>query len=409
MEELSWAEMQDAIPSKLGPSLPLFVELGLTITFLVLYGFLFGLVFIQLILILYYGHKRFSYQTVFLFTCLIWAGLRTTLFSFYINNTIEVDTMKIFCYWFFFSFPVCLQFYTLCLLVLYFAQVMCKLKARINPQSHNKQIQYIRVTFAIIMGLFLAMNLSSAILSRVYPNSVALIRVRVCLSGLLFIVAGGFLAYLIWKLSRMSFVGSVLLESRGATLCQTSTACVFIILLYVSRAVYNLIAITTTICPSFGYNWINVSDQADMISTLKGLRYLSFGVVLFIWEFLPTFIVVIFFRVRKFAAKVSTPEDTSCRKTESRTYFFDNPRRYDSDDDLTRTHSSTNATPSDYLRDNLSIPSTPISSVPHVGYGTIIRSSSYPSGYGIPGTTPPMLFAGIPGNVNLGGYGDATD
>ncbi|XP_033641628.1 integral membrane protein GPR137B-like isoform X2 [Asterias rubens] len=366
MEELSWAEMQDAIPSKLGPSLPLFVELGLTITFLVLYGFLFGLVFIQLILILYYGHKRFSYQTVFLFTCLIWAGLRTTLFSFYINNTIEVDTMKIFCYWFFFSFPVCLQFYTLCLLVLYFAQVMCKLKARINPQSHNKQIQYIRVTFAIIMGLFLAMNLSSAILSRVYPNSVALIRVRVCLSGLLFIVAGGFLAYLIWKLSRMSFVGSVLLESRGATLCQTSTACVFIILLYVSRAVYNLIAITTTICPSFGYNWINVSDQ-------------------------------------------STPEDTSCRKTESRTYFFDNPRRYDSDDDLTRTHSSTNATPSDYLRDNLSIPSTPISSVPHVGYGTIIRSSSYPSGYGIPGTTPPMLFAGIPGNVNLGGYGDATD
>ena len=65
--------------------------------------------------------------------------------------------------------------------------------------------------------------------------------------------------------------------------------------------------------------------------------------------------------------------------------------------------------PSSYLRDNLSIPSTPISSVPHVGYGTIIRSSSYPSGYGIPGTTPPMLFAGIPGNVNLGGYGDATD
>ena len=45
-----------------------------------------------------------------------------------------------------------------------------------------------------------------------------------------------------------------------------------------------------------------------MISTLKGLRYLSFGVVLFIWEFLPTFIVVIFFRVRKFAAKVVSCE-----------------------------------------------------------------------------------------------------
>ena len=43
--------------------------------------------------------------------------------------------------------------------------------------------------------------------------------------------------------------------------------------------------------------------QADM-GYLKGARFLVFGVVLFVWEFLPTFIGVIFFRVKKFASRV---------------------------------------------------------------------------------------------------------
>ena len=31
----------------------------------------------------------------------------------------------------------------------------------------------------------------------------------------------------------------------------------------------------------------------------KNYGYLSFGVVLFVWEFLPTFFVVVFFRVKR--------------------------------------------------------------------------------------------------------------
>ncbi|XP_038078925.1 integral membrane protein GPR137B-like [Patiria miniata] len=406
---VGWTSLDNAVvPSPIGTALPMTVELGLTIAFLTLYGFLFGFVYIQLILILYYGHKRFSFQTVFLFLCLVWAGIRITMFSFYIDNTVQLENLQIFAYWFFFCFPVCLQFITLCLLVLYFAQVMFKLKARTKPENYKKHIRHVRITFTVAVSLFLVMNVTCGVLTRIYPDSEVLVPVRVIISGLLFIVAGGFLAYLIWRLSRMHFVGSMLLEARGATMCQTSTACVFIILLYVSRAVYNAIAITRA-CPSFGYNWINVSDQADMIQTLKGLRYLSFSIVLFIWEFLPTFIVVMFFRVRKFAANVHVPKDTDCPKTPSRAYFFDNPRRYDSDDDLTRTHSSTNATPRDYQGEHMSIPSTPVNSTPHVGYGTIIRSSSYPTGYGVPGTTPPMLFAGIPGNASIGGYQQDND
>ncbi len=111
------------VPEPVVPSIPTKVESSLTITFIVLYGLLFLLVYAQLFLILYYKHKRFSYQTVFLFLCLIWAGLRTTLFSFYIHNDVVANKLDFFLHWLLYCFPVCLQFTTLCLLVLYFAQV----------------------------------------------------------------------------------------------------------------------------------------------------------------------------------------------------------------------------------------------------------------------------------------------
>ena len=102
------------------------VEHALAITFIVLYGLLFFFIYIQLFLILYYGHKRFSYQTVFLYLCLFWSALRTTLFSFYILNAAEVNMLEFFPYWLLLGFPVCLQFTSLCLLILYFAQVSLK-------------------------------------------------------------------------------------------------------------------------------------------------------------------------------------------------------------------------------------------------------------------------------------------
>ena len=106
-----------------GPAISTTVEWGFTICFIVLYGLLFFLVYAQLFLILYYEHRRVSYQTFFLFLCLIWAGLRTTVFSFYIQNDYVVNKLNTFFSWLLFSLPVCLQFTTLCLLVLFFAQV----------------------------------------------------------------------------------------------------------------------------------------------------------------------------------------------------------------------------------------------------------------------------------------------
>ncbi|TRY65222.1 hypothetical protein DNTS_002931 [Danionella cerebrum] len=98
------------------------VQLGLTVLYTVLYLLLFVFVYLQLWLILHYGHKRFSYQSVFLFLCLLWSALRTTLFSFYFKNVIQANQLQPVPFWLLYCFPVCLQFFTLCLLNLYFAQ-----------------------------------------------------------------------------------------------------------------------------------------------------------------------------------------------------------------------------------------------------------------------------------------------
>ena len=51
---------------------------------------------------------------------------------------------------------------------------------------------------------------------------------------------------------------------QGATTRQGIVLCVLVVLLYVSRVVYNLIAVTVPHdLSSFGYGWINVSDEVS--------------------------------------------------------------------------------------------------------------------------------------------------
>lgn len=128
LAQLEMAEINTGIPAITPPSLKPAslpeVHLSLTIVYITLYSLLFLVVYVELWMILFYRHKRFSFQTVFLFLCLIWAGLRTTLFSFYFRNTSTANYLCTFFYWLLYCFPVCLQFFTLCLLVLFVAKVI---------------------------------------------------------------------------------------------------------------------------------------------------------------------------------------------------------------------------------------------------------------------------------------------
>ncbi|XP_046885997.1 G protein-coupled receptor 137Ba isoform X1 [Hypomesus transpacificus] len=329
-------------PPTLSPAVPPYVRLGLTVVYTIFYSLLFVFVYAQLWMVLRYRHKRLSYQTVFLFLCLLWAALRAVLFSFYFRNFVAANTLGPFPFWLLYCFPVCLQFFTLSLMNLYFAQVVFKAKSKYAPELHKFRFP-LYVLFLSLSVVFLVVNLTCALLVRTASaDAQTIVLVRVAINDTLFVLCAVSLSLCLYKIAKMS-LANIYLESKvrepvlmGTSVCQVTVIGAMVILLYISRACYNLVVLALPSIKrinSFDYDWYNVSDQADLQSTLGEAGYVVFGVILFVWELLPTSLVVFFFRVRR------PPRDRSCSGIpghifSSRGYFFDNPRRYDSDDDL---------------------------------------------------------------------------
>ncbi|XP_065660890.1 G protein-coupled receptor 137Ba isoform X2 [Hydra vulgaris] len=327
--------------STIGPGLSIKVHLSLTIFFTVLYGLVFFLIITQLLQILYYKHRRLSYQTFFLFTCLIWAGLRTTLFSFYFEDFIQSNTLSPLFEWLLFALPIYLQYNMLSILVFYFLLVVVKVMSPSKLVLLRK-----RIVFGVVLSniVFLATNISCSVVYSYnpyarYQQKITLLRVSV--DYCIFLFAALVLCYCIMKLTRQSSA-RMLLEGQGVSFCQAISVCIIIALLYMSRAVFNILAIlpVSSSIPDFNYGWINVSDQGEVgydgsvLHNTSSYAFMSFGVVLIFWELLPTFVTVWFFRVRK-PDGVAPPSATISESYHhAKSYFFDNPNRYDSDDDL---------------------------------------------------------------------------
>ncbi|XP_011367042.1 integral membrane protein GPR137 isoform X8 [Pteropus alecto] len=230
------------------PALPPAVTLGLTAAYTTLYALLFFSVYAQLWLVLLYGHKRLSYQTVFLALCLLWAALRTTLFSFYFRDTPRANRLGPLPFWLLYCCPVCLQFFTLTLMNLYFAQVVFKAKVKRRPEM-SRGLLAVRGAFVGASLLFLLVNVLCAVLSRrrrAQPWALLLVRVL-----------------------------------------------------------------------------------ADLVNDLGNKGYLVFGLILFVWELLPTTLLVGFFRVHRppqdlvRASGESTSRILNGQVFGSRSYFFD--------------------------------------------------------------------------------------
>ncbi|XP_006006881.1 G protein-coupled receptor 137Ba isoform X1 [Latimeria chalumnae] len=337
MEAPQWdASKNGSLPPTLTPALPPYVKLGLTTVYTVFYSLLFAFVYIQLWLILHYRHKRFSYQTVFLFLCLLWAALRTLLFSFYFRDFVAANSLSPFTFWLLYCFPVCLQFFTLSLMNLYFAQVIFKAKSKYSPELIKYRLP-LNLVFLFVSLLFLVVNLTCALLVKKENSDARLIvLVRVAVNDTLFVLCAISLSVCLCKIAKMS-LANIYLESKGTSVCQVTAIGMIVILLYASRACYNLVVLSLPchkyIRP-FDYDWYNVSDQADLKSNLGDAGYIVFGVILFIWELLPTTLVVFFFRVRCPIQDLTGTGRIPSHIFTPRSYFFDNPRRYDSDDDL---------------------------------------------------------------------------
>ncbi|XP_069463471.1 integral membrane protein GPR137B isoform X1 [Ambystoma mexicanum] len=330
----------DSLPPTLTPAVPPYVTLSLTTVYTVFYLLLFVFIYAQLWMILHYKHKRFSYQTVFLFLCLLWASLRAVLFSFYFKNFITANSLAPFAFWLLYCFPVCLQFFTLTLMNLYFAQVIFKAKAKYSPELLKYRLP-LYMGFLFISLVFLIVNLTCAVLvKRDHAETRVIVSVRVAINDMLFMLCAVSLSTCLYKISKMS-LANMYLESEGSSACQVTAVGATVILLYTSRACYNLVMLTlhdNRHFSSFDYDWYNVSDQANLKCNLGDAGYVVFGVILFVWELLPTSVVVYFFRVRNPAQDTNNtgiiPSHGFGPGFGSQSYFFDNPRRYDSDDDL---------------------------------------------------------------------------
>ncbi|XP_069501240.1 integral membrane protein GPR137 [Ambystoma mexicanum] len=334
MDELSSSSnFSKMVPAEsLQPAFPPVVKLGLTSLYTTLYLLLFLFVYTQLWLVLLYRHKKLSYQTVFLSLCLLWAALRATLFSFYFKNTIQANRLGPFLFWLLYCCPVCLQFFTLNLMNLYFAQVVFKSKAR-TQHGTSKGLLAVRLVCFLASLLFFSVNMVCAFLAKVrHSESWGIVLVRVLINDSLFMLSATSLACCLYLVARKSSSTSIYLEAKGTTVCRTAAVGGSLIVLSTSRACYNLVALILsrrTHIDSFDYDWYNVSDQADLISDLGDKGYLVFGLILFIWELLPTAILVGFFRVHQPPQDLSSARVINGQVIGSCSYFFDNTHQMD--------------------------------------------------------------------------------
>ncbi|CAN9514700.1 unnamed protein product [Ophioblennius macclurei] len=327
-----------APPAPLHPAVAPSVQLGFTALYMALYAGLFLVVYVQLWLLHLYRHKRWSYQSIFLFLCLLWAALRTTLFSFYFNNALEANRLPVAVYWLLYCFPVCLQFFTFSLINLYFTQVLLKVREMYSTDM-DRGLWVARFVYGTMSAVFLAVNVVCAALGdrgrgRGGAEDLTwnLVLVRVIINDLLFILDAVLLASLLLLLSKHSRSASPYLVSKGTTVCRVAALGGAVIFLFASRACYNLTVLflsQSRQVESFNFDWYNVSDQADLRNELGDRGYLAFGAILFIWELLPTSLLILIFRVRRPAQEGGGVAINN--RVLPRPYFFDDP--HGSDDD----------------------------------------------------------------------------
>ncbi|XP_068423184.1 integral membrane protein GPR137 [Clinocottus analis] len=324
-------------PLPLRPAVPPSVQLGFTILYTGLYAALFLVVYAQIWLLYLYRHKRWSYQSVFLFLCLLWAAIRTTLFSFYFRDALEANHLPVAVYWLLYCFPVCLQFFTLSLINLYFTQVLLKVRETYSSDV-KRGVWLSRCVYGALSAVFLCVNVVCAALGDRDAESGSrertwnLVLVRVLVNDSLFTLDAVLLAALLLLLSRHSRSTSPYLISKGTTVCRTAALGAAVILLFASRACYNLtvvILFQSHRVEAFDFDWYNVSDQADLQSELGDRGYLAFGAILFIWELLPTSLLILIFRVRRPAQETSSMAVNN--RVIPRPYFFDDPQGSDED------------------------------------------------------------------------------
>lgn len=339
---------------------PVSIHYSVTIVITVLVGILFLLVYVQLVMVICFGYKLLTYQTVLLFDILLWASLRLTLYSFYFYHCCEqVDKLdKTVLGWFLVSLPPCLQFFSLAVLVHYFSESIFKvLKRRQEMASlappYRKMKKYrvfceflwVTSVLTFLAGSlvfhFLIDNATDQVNSHSTRSVLVILRV-VLLDGL-FLIMGitlGICIIIIYT----TRAGKDVLEAQGGRKCIPPLISCLLIILFASRDIYSLVAaISGTNNFNLSGYWVFVTDEGDFgfMADVKRAKYgyIAYLVVLMVWEVLPTYIIISFFRVRlpNHSSLKLRLKPCKVRKKIAHTnqkHFFENPNRYDEHEQL---------------------------------------------------------------------------
>lgn len=292
-------------------SIPRPVQLGLTVFLTALCSGLFLAVYVQLWLLLRYKQGKLSYQSALLFLGLLWAACRTVFFCFYLTDSAWAGELGTFPHWLLYCAPLCLQFISLCLLSLYFSQVLYK--ARTSTDFTSRIPQYI--CFVSLTLVFLVVNLSCILIGgRADDEHGWLTLARIIVSDCLFATCSIVLANNTYRIATTAPV-YVYLESKGSSGRTTVVTGSLICILYISRALYNLVMVSLQSHSKptpFSYGWNGVSDHI-VTEEVNGMEYFIFGIIIVLCEFIPMSIIAHYFRAKKPAQSLVSVTLTSAR------------------------------------------------------------------------------------------------
>lgn len=170
-----------------------------------------------------------------------------------------------------------------------------------NPVAHRRPLNLL---FLAVSLLFLGVNLACALLARTSSSDAhAIVLVRVAVNDTLFVLSAVSLSVCLYKIAKMS-LANIYLESKvrgrvlgrgsprvppearscnsacvlqGTSVCQVTGVGAVVVLLYSSRACYNLVvlALSNNSVDSFDYDWYNVSDQVSRRNSGKCVQNLG--------------------------------------------------------------------------------------------------------------------------------------
>lgn len=171
----------------------------------------------------------------------------------------------------------------------------CSLQSSLKSQHHPFRLPLYLVFLAVSL-LFLVVNLVCALLVKMTAADVkTIVLVRVTINDSLFVLCAVSLSICLYKVAKMS-LANIYLESKvlfptsekdsqanpdtvlhdhkyqlfvqGTSVCQVTLIGIMVVLLYASRACYNLVVLALADIEninSFDYDWYNVSDQVGLL------------------------------------------------------------------------------------------------------------------------------------------------